>query len=438
MAALQSLGLGSSGVLTLDIVDKLKAADSASIIKPIERKIATESSKDKALSDLKSLVSSLSDKLLTLNDPTLYTSKKAKISGDSVNVTAKDSSIEQSFEVEVITLATRDINQSSGFASKNEPIQDSMSSLEINGKDIIINDDDTLESIVDKINSNSDLKVKASILNTGGDNPYKLILKSEETGKESELKITSNMNFSQVGDGPKDAVFKIDGIEITKSSNTIDDALDGVELTLTKLGTTSVEIGINSEKIEEKFNEFVTDYNAIISKVSDLTKYDQDTKSAGVFQGNSQIRSIKTSISDAFSMHFGANGKTIADFGFETNRDGTLSLDSSKLKESLSKDSNEIKNFFLGDIDNKGAFRLLNDSLFNIGTKSSGVLKSLQSNIDDRQKSLIESQERAQKRLDDRYDIMIKKFAAYDGIMGKLDSQAQALTSMIDASKAKK
>jgi len=137
-------------------------------------------------------------------------------------------------------------------------------------------------------------------------------------------------------------------------------------------------------------------------------------------------------------MHFGANGKTIADFGFETNRDGTLSLDSSKLKESLSKDSNEIKNFFLGDIDNKGAFRLLNDSLFNIGTKSSGVLKSLQSNIDDRQKSLIESQERAQKRLDDRYDIMIKKFAAYDGIMGKLDSQAQALTSMIDASKAKK
>ncbi len=69
--ALSTLGLGSQGVLTRDIIDQLKASDESSIIKPIEKKIELSNAKQSTLSDIRKLITDLNTQVISLSDPEL-------------------------------------------------------------------------------------------------------------------------------------------------------------------------------------------------------------------------------------------------------------------------------------------------------------------------------------------------------------------------------
>jgi flagellar hook-associated protein 2 len=129
-------------------------------------------------------------------------------------------------------------------------------------------------------------------------------------------------------------------------------------------------------------------------------------------------------------------GKTIGDFGLEQQRDGTLKFNKSDFEAKLKEDPKSVENFFRGTDGRNGAFNRLESAVFDIKTSSNGILKSLAKNLDDDATRLQEQQEAAQKRLDDRYSIMARKFAAYDSVIAKLNSQGDTLTAMIDAEQA--
>ena len=75
--------------------------------------------------------------------------------------------------------------------------------------------------------------------------------------------------------------------------------------------------------------------------------------------------------------------------------------------------------------------------MFDISTSSKGVLKSIKKNITDEITRYDSDIKDAQKKLDRRFETLSRRFASFDLVMGKLDSQAQTLDNIIKAQFAK-
>jgi flagellar hook-associated protein 2 len=440
--ALSTLGLGSQGVLTNDLLDKLKDADKTATINPIERKQESAKLQQAGLVGLKDAISKLSDLSTSLSDLSLYQSKTSSVTGDAVSVEASASAQSQTINLEVESLATRDIQYSyKKFASKDELFGAGDMTLEIDGNSYTINitDTDTVEDVTKKISESTDGKIQSSLLNVGGDEPFRMLLKSTDTGAKNAISITSDISFRYPPDGEaSDAQIRIDGIIARSDSNEFNDLVEGVKIKIDKVGESTIEIKQDSTKIMETMESFVSQYNELLDSVKTLTNYDSDTKVAGVFQGTSEIKNMLSPLKDIFSSTISATGKMAEDFGLSADRSGHLTLDKDKFSNALKDDTQGLQNFFIGEGESKGIFRKMNTELFEIGTSSDGVLKTLKSNYDDRDKSLLESLEKAQARLDNKYDIMQKKFASYDAVIGRLSNASNTLTALIDADSGKK
>ncbi len=439
---LSTLGIGSDGALSFDIIDKLKKADTGSIIKPIEQKIELNDLKSQKLGELKKLLTSMNSEVVSLSDPSIYNSKNTSLSGSSISVSTTSKAAIGTFSLDVNNLATSDIKQSQqGYGYEDALVGEGTMTLKLGDNDevsINVTSTDSLKDVVKKINEGTDGKIEASILNVGGTDPYKLVLKSKDTGAQNNITVTGDYNFDQVGEGAKDASFNYNGIDITRASNTIDDLVEGVSVTLEKEGLTNVTVKADNDKLLEGMDKFVEQYNSFVKGFSESMRYNKSEKSAGLFQGSSALRSATHAIKDAFVLTTSQSGKTINDFGMEIQRDGTIKFDKSKFEETLKSDPKNVENFLRGTDGRNGVFNRLESSIFDIKTSSSGPLKSLSTNLDDSTKRLQEQQKSAQKRLDDRYNIMAKRFASYDSVISKLNSQGDSLTAMIDAALAAK
>jgi len=445
--ALSSLGLGSQGILTNDILDKLKAADKASMVNPITRRKFQMQNRSDELSNIKSKLNSLSSSITTLLDDDIYSATKINSSGDSVAVSSTSTTKAQNFTINVKQLATRDIFESKdGFSSKDSQLESGSITIQVGDNDSVsidINDGDTIEDLVDNINEQLGDDVEASLLNVGGDNPYRLIIKSKNTGEANSLTISSDSaSFSsgidRIGDGAKDAIVEIDGIEVKRGSNKFDDVIDGVEFTAKKSGETTVSIEEDRSKFMDSISDFVDQFNSVINTLKNDTRYNADTKSAGVFQGNSTVRGIIDKLQNIVYSTISSDGKMAMDFGLEIKRDGTLSLDKSKLENTMKENPDQVKEFFKSKDTTSGLFQKFDKTIFRMTTFSGGDIKNLSNSIESSLKSLEEMEKNALARLEAKYDIMAKQFASFDSLMGTLNSSATTLKQMIDAQFAKK
>ena len=284
--------------------------------------------------------------------------------------------------------------------------------ISIGGKDYVINADSstTLEGLAEKINEATEGKVQAKILNVGGAagaESYRLVIQSAETGSANEMSfyaITSGTSggashtsqdstlealgfyfdkASTTGTGDKDshgntiqkltlktpdklteeqkknagsqletakdAKFKYNGIDITRSSNTVDDLILGVSLTLNKVDkegeSTNVNITQSTEGILEDIQAMVESYNSLINNINEATKYDSETGLAGTFQGVREITSITTELNKIIN-GVSKDGKSLTDFGITLTKDGLLTLDSSVLNDMINTKFDEFKSFF--------------------------------------------------------------------------------------------
>lgn len=147
----------------------------------------------------------------------------------------------------------------------------------------------------------------------------------------------------------QDAKFKYNGIDITRSSNTVDDLILGVSLTLNKEDkdgeSTNVNITQSTEGILEDIKAMVESYNSLINNINEATKYDSETGLAGTFQGVREITSITTELNKIIN-GVSKDGKSLADFGITLTKDGLLTLDSSVLNDMINTKFDEFKSFF--------------------------------------------------------------------------------------------
>ena len=186
-----SLGIGS-GVLTADVIDKLRANDEANIIKPLDNKITLNTQKTQAADLLTSLITSFKTSVSALDNDTLYQKRTVTGSNDNVSVSALSGSQVQDFSLEVTSIAKKNVLKSGDFSSSVASIASGDGTLNLNiagtNYKIDYTSSTTISDLKDKINDTAGSKVGASILQTSA-NTYSLVLTSKETGKNQTISL---------------------------------------------------------------------------------------------------------------------------------------------------------------------------------------------------------------------------------------------------------
>ncbi len=250
----------------------------------------------------------------------------------------------------------------------------------------------------------------------------------------------------------EDAVFSYNGISMRRPTNNIDDIVTGVNielLTTTPEGKPAViNITRNDEDIIEGVKKFVETYNELSLKLDEVTRYDEDSKIAGVFNLDSDIRSIRPTLARVFSTYIPTETeiKSLAKYGLTLDEKGKMSLDVGKLSSALSADPQGTQDFFYGSVQTSefkevqvdGVFKKFDQELDKLLNGSNARLKILEENLTKDDKKLREDRKRAVEQLNTRYDIMAQRFAAYDSQISKTNNAFNSVQLMIDQSVAKK
>ncbi|MCE7913431.1 MAG: flagellar hook protein FliD [Nitrosomonas sp. PRO4] len=383
---LSSPGIGS-GLDVNNIVSQLMALERRPLI-ALDNKEATHQTKLSAFGSLKGALASFQNSVATMANPEKYRAVSANLSDTSLaNVSATSSAISGSYSVEIQTLAQSQKLKSSNFTTTDTTIGNGTITIQFGTYEngtftlnpdkaaqsiTISSSNSTLEGVRDSINQ-ANAGVSASIVNDGLGN--RLVISSDDTGLSNALKITTidsdnnnsdNSGLSQLAYdassggisnltetvAARNATLIIDGISISKASNKITDAIEGVTLDLlkTNLGNaTTLNLSRDTASIQSALTTFVKSFNELNKTITDLSKYDATTKQASILTGDSTVRSVQTKLRNALSDPLTTAGgglSLLSEVGISFQTDGTLKFDSSKLTEVLNDPTKDISTLF--------------------------------------------------------------------------------------------
>lgn len=222
----------------------------------------------------------------------------------------------------------------------------------------------TLQGIRDAINA-AQMGVTASIVNDGSGTPYRLALSSSNSGVSNSLKISTSggdgsinslLGYDPAGTqnlnqtvSAQNANFTVNGIAVSKATNTVTDAIQGVTLTLNKLTTTpaSLKLTRDTNAVSTAVSGFVDAYNALSNQLKSRSAYGSATSTSPALAGDSTIRSMQTQLRGIFNTAVSGGIMTsLAQVGITTQADGTLKLDSSKLNSAMTNSFSDVTNLF--------------------------------------------------------------------------------------------
>jgi flagellar hook-associated protein 2 len=455
---ISSLGAGSS-ILTQDVLDQLRAADEAGQVTPIELSITHEEDKKNALELIDTYMTNLADSVDELNSHTLYAERDAAVVGTSVEVSADGNTDIQDFTLDVSVLATKQIEESGAFTSNEELIANGAGTMKLNvdGLDFAIDYDETttLTDLKNLINDVAGDKVDATIVQISS-GEFRLFVSSVDTGTTQNItmsdtstdpaaqlkdtRLTTDMAVIQAG---VDAEFTFNGQAITRTSNDVSDLIAGLDITLKELGSSSVSVTQDRDALMSKFDSFVTHYNAAMVELDKMTLVSTESEERGIFSSESTIKSMKRDLENMFSSVGGGVG-SIQDYGFDVDKEGVMTLDKTVLNDALDDDATNVEAFFAGgDFDNgdgtttavEGAFVEMNTTVESY-TKYNATLDMFATSITDNISTLEDRLEVAIERLDSKYEIMAKQWAAYDILINSFNSTSAMFTEMVNAENA--
>jgi len=388
MASLTAPGIGS-GLDINSLVTQLLEAESAA---PVARLNTRETDLQVQLTGyglLRGSLSGLQSSLSSLQNPATFQGRTVSSSDASVvavtangQVTAGDYDINITNIAESHKLATdptlvaaqfTDITDELGtgtltFRFGTDPDQDpgfvqnpdrATETVEIT--------DGSLQGVRDAIND-ADIGVTASLIFDG--DFYRLAITSDTTGEENAIQITvddddtfddndsglsllsfngTSTNIEQT-DAAVDAAFSVNGIGITSSSNTVDDAIEDVTLTLQDAGTANVGASLDRASIGNAVTAFVSSYNSFIDTLNTQTNFNPDTGEAGALNGDAITRGIATTVRRLVSNPVGEVGDSLtilAEIGITTDSNtGRLEYDNAVFNQQLTDNFDRFVSLF--------------------------------------------------------------------------------------------
>ena len=392
---LTATGIGS-GLDIESLVTQLVAAERSPVESRLLNKEATLTAELSAFGSFKGVLAGFQSALASINSLSTFGRRTAESSDLSIaTVSASSAAAEGSYSLAVSQLAmSHSLASGSYLSSASEvgtgtltfrfgttdyvspdPGPESYNSFSVNPERgvatiTIDSSNNSLEGVRDAIND-ADIGVNAVIVNDGSG--YRLLLNSEQSGADNSLEITvddtgdnddldasglsalafnsSATNIEQTV-AAQDAILSINGLNITSSTNSANDVIDGVNIELKGLtGASPITLSVSEDRasVKKAVTDFINGYNNFIQTANTLTAYDPDSGNAGALQGDfsarsivAQLRQVMTSAVEGFNGPF----SSLSEMGITTQADGTLKVDSASLDDALENNFDVIVGMF--------------------------------------------------------------------------------------------
>ncbi|MDP2823776.1 MAG: flagellar filament capping protein FliD [Sulfuritalea sp.] len=454
MAGISSPGLGS-GLDVSGLVSKLMALERQPLT-ALATKEASFQAKLSAFGSLKGALSSLQTAAQTLKTATTFTGKSASVS-DSTVLTASASSTAAagSYNVSVTQLAKfHAVRSNTNYAATTDTFNTGTLSITI-GSGTAVNvtidsGNNTLAGIRDAINT-ANAGVTASIINDGTTN--RLVLASKTSGSTGAITVavtdsggggthalsglaSASLVTTQTAD---DANLTINGIAITRSSNTITDAVDGLTLNLAKgtlasPGTATVTVAQNTGAVTSAVSAFVKAYNDAVGGIKSMTAYDVANKRASVLTGDSTARSIQSQLSSLVQTSVTGIAGGIArlsDIGITVQKDGTLATDSTKLAAALADPDKDVAALFTQTTSGNEGIAVRFNTLLEGVVGSAGIIASRTDGINASVKDIGKRRETLSLRLANIEKRYRDQFTRLDSLIAGMQQTSSYLTQQL-------
>lgn len=337
-----------------------------------------------------------------------------------------------------VPLGTVQVNKTLGEAlfqtPLTTPVGTTSGSFEINGVEIAYDTSVTsISDIIKKIN-NSEAKVTATYDAVGD----KIQLQAKDTGSLNiSLKDVSGNFLTATGllgaaqDLGDNAVYSIDevngGQQLTSTKNSIEGVIPGVNFTLKNTGNTEITINNDIDATVSKIDSFVSQYNSTMSLIKG--KLDKEA----VLQGDASLMRLQSSLRNKVTGVVSGVTSEIdlaSEIGLEIDKEGTLSLDQTKLKEVLA--DNPDKVFDLFNAEDGIATKL--DEEIEMWTKSTnGIIPTKEDSIKKQIEYTEKSIEKFEERLEAKRKLLESQFLAMEKAMSSLTSQGDWLAAQVSS-----
>jgi flagellar hook-associated protein 2 len=301
----------------------------------------------------------------------------------------------------------------------------------------------SLTDLVASLNA-ADLGYTANAVNTGSG--YRLQLTANETGAASTIEpdpaVFGGMAFTVLSEGT-DAELTIQGdnpLTITSSTNTFDELLPGVTVTVNAVTDTPVTVSTEQdiESVSESVNELVTKMNELFTRVKDATA-NVPGAARSVLQGNRDARRVVEQLRSALVQATEGNALTaVGVVGIELTRDGDLTFDQAKFAQSFTADQVELSNLFTSpDLADEslelGALDRLVEVAEGATAVGEGYLFTAGESADRRIEDYGEQIEAFERRLELRESTLRRTYANLEVALGGLQSQSSYLASQLSS-----
>ena len=324
--------------------------------------------------------------------------------------------------------------------------------------DIEISAADTNASAVVNAINQAGAGVSAQLLDTGVEGAadrYKIVL-TGQTGASNAFSVstdaadTSGLNFTTpTGQDAADAAVTVNGVAISRSTNTIDDVIPGMTFDLLgpTTGAVAVQLNRDSSGVKERVQSLVTAYNSMVSDFGILTgpaSEDEEDIYSGSLRGDSTVRSVLSQMRQVFfgeSETAGDSITSLRDMGVSVDKDGVVTLDEAALDEALTTHFEEVVSALAGrtttEVDGETVIQQ------GLGAEMAARLRALmgptgiilsQSTSAESQVGRYEEQlEKLETRMEGILERYTKQFGIMESIVGQLTSMRENLKSQFEA-----
>jgi flagellar hook-associated protein 2 len=438
----------ASGLDTNSMVTQLVAAESEPLT-ALQTKASNVSAASTTVSQFSNTLAALASAATDLSTSSGFNAFTATSSAPSAVVaTTTGAATAGSYDINVTALARAQRTYSDPQSTSTDALgmSGTINMTVGSGSPVSINvtSDESLTDIATAISS-SGARVSASVVFDGSQ--YRLQVAGLDTGAANAVTFDESgttlglATASNTYQTAQDAAMTVDGISVTRPTNSIVGVIPGVTLALagTTNGAASVNVASDPTALTNKLQTFVTDYNAVVSAVHTAVGYGTTAASNSVLANDPAMSSALAQVSSVLDeIVSGTTGQytTLSSVGLELQNDGTLTLDSSKLDAAVADDPSSVARLFVTDTTTgaTGVMSSLANTINGFTADQTSLISARISSFGDESKEISDEEAAMQTRIAAYQTNLQKQFAAMELVVQKYKTEASALDSLSGSS----
>lgn len=463
MAGTSIGGLGGS--IDFSQLTEAILADRSRPLTQLQNKSADFTKRSDALKQFNAKLATLTEAANALTDRDIGTGRQANSSAQSVaTVTNTDAAAVGAINLNVTRLATTLAQSTRAYASSTTAVLAggaTSATFELrkggatSGTSITIDStNNSLAGLRDAINT-ANVGVTAAIVDVDGSGTQnKLVLTSTSTGSAGRVELVettatgtgADLNLTSLNPPDAttdfsnlDAAFTINGLSLTRSTNSISDAVAGVTFNLRGTGSTSVSVTAKTTEVADKISDFVDAYNDVQSFIAGQYVKDSKGRPSGILAGDPTVRAVQAQLRETTGSSSTTNGGALTNLtqlGISRDNDGKLTLDIAALTDKLTTSFSDVKSLLSGKTtSDTGLANFIHDSYSKLSDNVTGVVQTAITGFQDSIKRLDKSVSAQLARLSDLRVSLTRQFAAADSALSQLNGQQTTLAGVIESMK---